>query len=72
MQVKVAGCAVPAVSSRALWVGERNVRVAVSVCKKNEIQVASNAVGGSQSRRMRLVLSTGVVVLSNGAREWTL
>ena len=72
MEVKVAGGAVPATSGRKFWIGERNVRNAVRVCRNNEIQVTSNAVGGIQSRCMRLVLSTGMVVLSNGAQEWIL
>ena len=72
MQVKVAGCAVPLKADPAFFVGNRNLRVVERIFAKNQVQVDAHAVGGAQSRRMRLDLETGMVSLSSGPEEWEL
>lgn len=72
MQVKVAGCAVPLKCPTAFAIGDRNLRVVERIFAKNQVQVDAHAVGGTQSRRMRLNLETGMIILSSGSEEWQL
>lgn len=70
--VKIAGCAQILDNSNLFRIGERNHTVLRKVLWKNQLMIASEAIGGSISRTMRLHIDTGYCTIRSGGKEWEL
>lgn len=69
---KVAGASSLLDKKRLFKIGERNYTVLRKILWKNNILIASEDVGGTCSRTMRLYIATGETTISSGDGEVTL
>jgi len=68
--VKAAGCAGPLKSGEMFKIGQRNYTVLKKILWKNDILLASESVGGTNSRTVHFDLSRGKVwITSGGVKE---
>ena len=68
--VKAAGCGNPMGGDRVFRIGERNYTVLKKLLWRNNILMAAEDVGGSQSRTIHFDIGQGQIVLSsNGGKR---
>ena len=67
--IKVAGCASPLGGSKTFDVGKRNYAVLEQVFFKNNIQVDSKEIGGTDNLTVFFNVSTGRVTIKNKGKE---
>jgi chemotaxis protein CheD len=72
MVVKAAGCGSPFGKNEIFKIGERNYAVLKKVFEKNSILLASEDIGGTESRTVNLDLSTGHTTITSNGKKWEL
>jgi len=72
MIIKAAGCGNPFGKDETFKIGERNYTVLKRLLWKNDIVLAADDVGGTESRTVHFDISTGQVVISSNGKKWQL
>ncbi len=72
MVVKAAGCGSPFGKNEIFKIGERNYTVLKKLFGKNSILLASENIGGTESRTVHLDLSTGRTIITSNGKKWEL
>jgi chemotaxis protein CheD len=72
MIVKAAGCGQPLGNNEMFRIGERNYTILKKLLWKNNVLLDSEDVGGSASRTIHFILSTGKVIISSSNMKWEL
>jgi chemotaxis protein CheD len=72
MVVKATGCGGPLGKNGIFKIGERNYAVLKKVFGKNSISLASEDIGGTESRTIYLDLSTGHTTITSNGKKWEL
>ena len=70
--IKAAGCGSPIGKNEMFQIGERNFTILKKILWKNNILLAANDVGGTQSRTVYFDLSNGEVTISSKGQKWLL
>ncbi len=72
MIVKAAGCGNPLGNDEMFKIGERNYTILKKLLWKNDVLLAANDVGGTDSRTVHFSLSTGQIIISKNGQKWEL
>ena len=72
MIVKAAGCGNPLGKNEMFKIGERNYTVLKKLLWKNDVLLAADDVGGTNSRTVHFNLSLGQIIISRNGQKWEL
>jgi chemotaxis protein CheD len=72
MIVKAAGCGNPLGKNEMFKIGERNYKVLKKLLWKNNVLLAADDVGGTNSRTVHFNLSLGQIIISRNGQKWEL